>query len=201
MRNLHRRHFLRPSARILGVSDTIGPVPRDRQRPQRYSDERPIGGTIETWSAQRLLSAHGLTRYSGSECNPAAVTEPVMPVEHWIDLRCHPSTRPETVHAIQVLVRRSSSAELQMTFRLDGDIPRIWFSSPGVPRIATQLWHHTCFEAFIAVEGQPTYHEFNFAPSGVQCWNCSAGCKGRRLGRCVGLQDLLAAGTLRIQQK
>ena len=89
-----------------------------------------------------------------------------MTVEHWIDLKCHPSTRPEAVRAIRVLVRRSASAELQMTFCLDGDIPRIRVSSPGVPRIATQLWRHTCFEAFIAVEGQPAYHEFNFAPSG-----------------------------------
>ena len=39
-------------------------------------------------------------------------------------------------------------------------------SSPDVPSIATQLWRHTCLEAFIAVEGQPAYHEFNFAPSG-----------------------------------
>ena len=53
-----------------------------------------------------------------------------------------------------------------MTFQLDGDIRRIWVPSPGVPRVATQLWRHTCFEAFIAVEGQPAYHEFNFAPSG-----------------------------------
>jgi hypothetical protein len=89
-----------------------------------------------------------------------------MTVEHWIDLRCHPSTRSETVHAIQVLVRRSASAELQITFRLDGDIPRIVVSSPGLPRIATELWRHTCFEAFIAVEGRSAYHEFNFAPSG-----------------------------------
>ena len=89
-----------------------------------------------------------------------------MTVEHWVDLRCHPSTRSETVRAIQVLVRRSATAELQMTFRLEGDIPRVWVSSSGVQRIATQLWSHTCFEAFIAVEGQPAYHEFNFAPSG-----------------------------------
>src|SRR5277367_2166950 len=46
-----------------------------------------------------------------------------MTVEHWIDLKCHPLTRPEKVRGIQVLVRRSASAELQMTFRLDGDIP------------------------------------------------------------------------------
>ncbi len=89
-----------------------------------------------------------------------------MTAEHWIDLRCHPSTRSETVRAIGVLVRRSASAELLMTFHLDGDILRIRVPSPGVPRIATQLWRHTCFEAFVAVDGQPTYHEFNFAPSG-----------------------------------
>ncbi len=53
-----------------------------------------------------------------------------------------------------------------MTFRLDGDIPRISISAPTVPRFATQLWRHTCFEAFIAVEGQSAYHELNFAPSG-----------------------------------
>jgi hypothetical protein len=89
-----------------------------------------------------------------------------MIVEHCVDLMRHPSTRAEAVRAIQVLVRRSASAELRMTFRLDGDLSRIRVPSPGVPRIATQLWQHTCFEAFIAVEAQAAYHEFNFAPSG-----------------------------------
>ncbi len=103
-----------------------------------------------------------------------------MTVEHCIDLRCHPSTRPEAVRAIAVLVRRSASAELQMTFRLDGDIPRIRVSPAGAPRIATQLWRHTCFEAFIAVEGQPAYHEFNFAPSGE--WAVYAFCGYRNGG-------------------
>ena len=103
-----------------------------------------------------------------------------MSVEHWMDLRCHASTRPETVRAIGVLVRRSASAELRMTFRLDGDIPRIRVTPPGVPRIATQLWRHTCFEAFIAVEGHPAYHEFNFAPSGE--WAVYAFCGYRNGG-------------------
>ena len=89
-----------------------------------------------------------------------------MSVEHWIDLKCHPSARPDTVRAIQVRVRRSEAAELQITFRLDGDIPRIQVPLPGVPRFAPQLWRHTCFETFVAVEGQPAYYEFNFAPSG-----------------------------------
>jgi hypothetical protein len=89
-----------------------------------------------------------------------------MTVEHCIDLRCHSSARSETVRAVEVRIRRSASAELQMTFRIDGDIRRIRVPPPAAPRIATQLWRHTCFEAFIAVEGQPAYHEFNFAPSG-----------------------------------
>lgn len=79
----------------------------------------------------------------------------VMSVEHWIDLRCHPWTLSETVQAIGVLVRRSANAELQMTLRLDGGIRRIRVPSPSVPRIAAELWRHTCFEALIAVEGNP----------------------------------------------
>jgi hypothetical protein len=92
-----------------------------------------------------------------------------MTVEQWIDLKCHPSTRTESVRAIQVLVRRSDSAELQLTFRLDGDISRINIPAPVAPRIGTELWRHTCFEAFINVRDQAAYHEFNFAPSGEWC--------------------------------
>jgi hypothetical protein len=69
------------------------------------------------------------------------------------------------VRAISVLVRRSAN-ELRLTFRLDGDIHRISVPSPSVPRIAKQLWQHTCFEALVGLEGQREYHEFNFAPSG-----------------------------------
>src|ERR1700691_3942933 len=73
-----------------------------------------------------------------------------------------PSNTELTLAAIR---RRRLSAELEMTFRLDGDIPRIQIPPIGVPRFARDLWRHTCFETFIAVDGQPTYHEFNFAPS------------------------------------
>jgi hypothetical protein len=89
----------------------------------------------------------------------------VTTVENWIELARHPSTPAEAVRAITVLLRRSAN-ELRMTFRLDGDIRRISIPSPSAPRIARQLWQHTCFEAFVAVEGQREYHEFNFAPSG-----------------------------------
>ena len=52
-----------------------------------------------------------------------------------------------------------------MTYRLNGDISEIRIPSVSVRRIGTRLWEHTCFEAFIAVQGQSAYHEFNFAPS------------------------------------
>ena len=89
-----------------------------------------------------------------------------MTVEHWINLKCHPSTRHETVRSIAVLVRRPTNAELRLTFRLDGNVSRIRVPPPSPPRIGTELWRHTCFEAFIAMDGHREYHEFNLAPSG-----------------------------------
>src|SRR5579863_8728480 len=103
-----------------------------------------------------------------------------MTAERCVDLISHPSSRPEAVRGIQVLVRRSANGELHMTFRLDGDISRISLPSPGAPRIGTELWRHTCFEAFIAVDGQPAYHEFNFSPSAE--WAVCA-FSGYRIGR------------------
>jgi hypothetical protein len=89
-----------------------------------------------------------------------------MTVDHQIDLLCHPSARSEPARAINVHVRRSADAELRMTFRLDGDLGRIRVPAARAPRIASDLWRHTCFEVFIMIEGRAAYHEFNFAPSG-----------------------------------
>src|SRR5262249_12476463 len=88
-----------------------------------------------------------------------------MIVQHRVDLRCHPSTAPAAVHGIEVLVRRPTDAQLGVTFRLEVDVGRIHIPSQGQTRIGKELWHHTCFEAFIAIDGQAAYHEFNFAPS------------------------------------
>lgn len=88
-----------------------------------------------------------------------------MTVEHWVKLGCHPATCLDAVRAIRALVRRSASADLRVTYLLDGELSRICLPSLGAPRFAKGLWRHTCFEAFVAVEGQRAYHEFNFAPS------------------------------------
>jgi hypothetical protein len=94
------------------------------------------------------------------------LSELVMPVGHLMDLKRHPSAHARRVRDIQVLVRRTAGNELHMTYCLNGEIPEIRIPSASAPRMGTQLWRHTCFEAFIAVEGQSAYHEFNFAPSG-----------------------------------
>ena len=86
--------------------------------------------------------------------------------KEWIDLKCHPSVHSEILESIRVFVRRSASVELQLTFRVDGDISQILIPARAVPRFNAELWRHTCFEAFISLEGQREYHEFNFAPSG-----------------------------------
>jgi hypothetical protein len=86
-------------------------------------------------------------------------------IERAVELRCHPATRVDIVRVIRVLVHRTG-AELELGYRLDGDISRIRIPSPTTPGVGTQLWQHTCFEAFVAIEGLDAYHEFNIAPSG-----------------------------------
>jgi hypothetical protein len=55
---------------------------------------------------------------------------------------------------------------LKITYYLDGDISRLLIPPPAEQRTATELWRHTCFEAFVASASGPAYHEFNFSPSG-----------------------------------
>jgi hypothetical protein len=89
-----------------------------------------------------------------------------MNADGWTELSCHPLRCALAVRAIRVRVRRAAGGELSLSYRLDGDIARIEFPPPSPPRIGFELWRHTCFEAFIAIDGQTAYHEFNLSPSG-----------------------------------
>ncbi len=104
-----------------------------------------------------------------------------------IALTPHPSTRSDAVRSIQVLARRLLGTELKLTYRVDGDIGRIIVPSPCAPRIGVELWRHTCFEALVALEGQPSYYEFNFAPSGE--WTVYA-MRGYRDGAPMGDESM-----------
>lgn len=78
----------------------------------------------------------------------------------------HPDHDPGAVRGVQAVVTRTSDA-LGLTYALEGDLGAIRIPAPAAPSIVHGLWKHTCCELFIAVDGQPGYHELNFAPSGA----------------------------------
>jgi hypothetical protein len=83
-----------------------------------------------------------------------------------VELTCHPATRSDAVRGLAVGVNRSPAGVLTLAFRLAGDLARIRMPVRGRTRVGDRLWEHTCFEAFIRVDGAAEYHELNFAPSG-----------------------------------
>lgn len=83
-----------------------------------------------------------------------------------VELLCHPWTPCQVVDGIRVSVSRSTHDLLALTFCVTGDVTRIRVPPLCLPRIAHQLWEHTCFEAFVTADGALAYHELNFAPSG-----------------------------------
>jgi hypothetical protein len=55
---------------------------------------------------------------------------------------------------------------LPVQFRVEGDAARLQLPPSGLARRADGLWQHSCFEAFLSVGPNGSYHEFNLAPSG-----------------------------------
>ncbi len=51
-------------------------------------------------------------------------------------------------------------------YTLTGDTAGLRIPLATAPGPADGLWQHTCFEAFVAAEGEAAYREFNFSPSG-----------------------------------
>ena len=83
-----------------------------------------------------------------------------------VTLVSHPENRSGEVHRIGASIRRQVDGSLVITYSIGGDLARLKVPPPRAPRIAHGLWQHTCCECFIALPGDPGYHEFNFAPSG-----------------------------------
>ncbi|HXJ37128.1 MAG TPA: DOMON-like domain-containing protein [Candidatus Eisenbacteria bacterium] len=76
----------------------------------------------------------------------------------------HPST-PERAWRIAARAERTAGGELRLRYVLEGALGGVRIPPPGALRRGTDLWRHTCFEAFIAAEGKPGYVELNFSPS------------------------------------
>jgi len=79
-------------------------------------------------------------------------------------LRCHPSTPTDDVRSVTACATRAG-ASLALAFELVGDLARLRIPPPAPPCRGERLWEHTCFEAFVAVDGSRAYHELNLAPS------------------------------------
>jgi hypothetical protein len=81
-------------------------------------------------------------------------------------LRCHPDTPTDAVRGVAVAVSRPAAGTLALAYRVDADVRRLRLPPREPPRLAHDLWHHTCCEAFVrADDGTAAYHEYNFAPS------------------------------------
>jgi hypothetical protein len=75
----------------------------------------------------------------------------------------HPLSPAGAVTRLEVEVARAGD-ELALRYILTGEMSRLAIPAPATPARVDGLWNHTCFEAFVASDGDG-YREFNFAPS------------------------------------
>jgi hypothetical protein len=54
---------------------------------------------------------------------------------------------------------------LRLRYLIEGSIDKLAIPEQVPSRAASELWRHTCFEAFIAGSNSSVYCEFNFSPS------------------------------------
>jgi hypothetical protein len=81
------------------------------------------------------------------------------------ELKCHPAT-PAGVRLSLTVQVHMHEASWELHYRLLGDIASLRIPPSTSSGPADGLWKHTCFEAFVAAEGDEAYRELNFSPSG-----------------------------------
>jgi len=81
-------------------------------------------------------------------------------------LACHPDTPDTVVRAIVVRLAWATTSTLRAAWLIEGELGRIAVPDPRPPRVAGELWRHTCCELFVRPRGTAQYYEFNLAPSG-----------------------------------
>jgi hypothetical protein len=83
-----------------------------------------------------------------------------------LKLQCHPAA-PAGVRLVLSVVVSVTNIGLQLVYTVAGHCPALRIPPTAeVPGPADGLWRRTCLEAFVAVEGEEAYREFNFSPSG-----------------------------------
>lgn len=82
------------------------------------------------------------------------------------NLICHPDVTCPAALILSVDVLYLPDNGLHIHYHLQGDLQYLLTPEKNTPAMVDGLWEHTCFEAFIAIEGDARYQEFNFSPSG-----------------------------------
>jgi hypothetical protein len=77
----------------------------------------------------------------------------------------HPDTPPGAIRAVEAELQRVPGGAVA-NFRAIGDISRLLIPPPAPPVRTAGLWQATCFELFVAGDGE-SYREFNLSPSGA----------------------------------
>ena len=93
-----------------------------------------------------------------------------------LSLQRHPATPCPPLAGVEVELARLSPLKVEIRYVLRGAVDNIRTRAPR----GDDLWRHTCFEAFVRVDGEQDYLEFNVAPSGE--WNAYR-FRGYREGR------------------
>ena len=83
-----------------------------------------------------------------------------------LPLRPHPDMPGEAVTAIEVTLERPAVDRLRLTYAVHGQTDDLRLPAPAASLRTDGLWRTTCFEAFVRAEGDPSYRELNFSPSG-----------------------------------
>jgi hypothetical protein len=106
---------------------------------------------------------------------------------HTANLRIYPREASGPVAGVIVRIARTKEAMLNVSYDIRARLECIRVPAQAPVRIAQHLWHHTCCELFMRVEGAAGYHELNFSPSGE--WAAYA-LEGYREGRMLADESL-----------
>ena len=77
----------------------------------------------------------------------------------------HPGSPIPGGYSLSVRYALSRERFVSLAYALTGPLERLRIPEPCAAERADNLWKHTCFEAFLALDGEAAYYEFNFSPS------------------------------------
>ena len=66
---------------------------------------------------------------------------------------------------MSALAERTDGDDLRLRWVVRGALDGLRLPPSGSVRRGDRLWEHTCAEAFVRADGEPSYVELNFAPS------------------------------------